>query len=112
MLITFESDVGRITMFGDIGAQLIRMLGRSGTVPGALLAAEVPEALGRLRQTLESCEEPPAGTAAKEEGEEEDRRPKISLRQRAFPLIKLLEDAAKHGSDVMWEEIGSRPLQF
>ncbi len=110
MLVTFESEVGRITLFGDIAVQLIRMMGRTGTVPSALLAAEIPEALAKLRQALAAADQ-----AAEEESEDEEetgKKPSVSLRQRAFPLIKLLEDAAKEGSDVMWEPLGSAPLQF
>jgi hypothetical protein len=28
----------------------------------------------------------------------------VSLRQRAFPLIELLERAAKRGDDVIWDQ--------
>ena len=111
MLITFESKVGRITLFGDAATQLIRMMGRSGTVPSALLAAEIPEALANLRQALDAAD----ASAAEESAEDEDetrKKPPVSLRQRAFPLIKLLEDAAREGSDVMWQSPGSAPLQF
>jgi hypothetical protein len=111
MLVTFESDVGRVTLFGDVAVQLIRMMGRTGTVPSALLAAEIPEALAKLQQALETAGDTPTEPAS---GEEEDAEAKaaVSLRHRAVPLIKLLEDAMKQGSDVMWEQLGSGPLQF
>ena len=113
MLITFESKVGRITLFGDAATQLIRMMGRSGTVPSALLAAEIPEALANLRQALDAADASAAEESAEDEDEDETRKkPPVSLRQRAFPLIKLLEDAAREGSDVMWQSPGSAPLQF
>ena len=38
MLIRFDSDVGGFTMFGDVAVRLLKMMGHSGTVPGALLA--------------------------------------------------------------------------
>jgi hypothetical protein len=110
MMVTFESDVGRITMFGDTAQQLIRMMGRPGTIPSALLAADVPEALAALRNALEEAD---LDEAARSGGDEENSgKPAVSMRQRAFPLIKLLEDAEHHGSDVMWEYLGSGPLQF
>lgn len=110
MLVTFESEVGRITLFGDIAVQLIRMMGRTGAVPSALLASEIPAALANLRRALDAAEQ----AAEQESGDEEEtgKRPPVSMRQRAFPLIKLLEDAAREGSDVMWESLGSAPLQF
>ncbi|MBM4200027.1 MAG: DUF1840 domain-containing protein [Gammaproteobacteria bacterium] len=111
MLVTFESEVGRVTLFGDIAVQLIRMMGRTGAVPGAVLAAEIPEALSKLREGLATAggrdTEPPP-----ENDEEAETKPAVSLRHRAVPLIKLLEDAVREGSDVMWEPLGSGPLKF
>lgn len=111
MLVTFESDVGRVTLFGDSAVQLIRMMGRTGTVPSALLAAEIPEALARLEQALATAGDRPTGPAT-DEDEDPEKKAVVSLRHRAVPLIKLLEDAAREGSDVMWEQLGSGPLHF
>jgi hypothetical protein len=96
MLVKFDSKVGGITMFGDIAVTLLKAMGNSGTVPGALLAADIPAALQRLKAAVG---EAPAPKAAGE-GEE----PKVSLRQRAFPLIELLERAAKAEADVLWDK--------
>lgn len=109
MLVTFQSNVGRVTMFGDIAVQLIRMMGRSGTVPSALLAADIPEALCTLRDALDAEIDAPAESGAHSE-DESDKKSTVSLRHRAFPLIRLLEDAAKEDSDVMWERQGSSGL--
>lgn len=111
MLVTFESEVGRITMFGDTARQLIRMMGRPGTIPSALLAPDVREGLAVLRSELAKAD---SDEAARSRGDDEEynEKPAVSLHQRAFPLIKLLEDAERHGSDVMWEYLGSAPLQF
>lgn len=111
MLVTFESSVGRVTLFGDVAVQLLRMMGHSGTIPSALLAGDVSDALARLQRAL----------AAADPGEEEeeaaatptdDREARVSLRNRAFPLIRLLEDAIKARSDILWEQEGSAPLKF
>lgn len=53
MLVTFRTDVhADILMFGDIAVQLLKLMGHSGAVPGALLADDVPAALERLRQAV------------------------------------------------------------
>jgi len=106
MLVTFESTVGRITMFGDVATQLLRLMGHSGTVPGALLAADVAPALAALKQGVADLEpaDPPA--AADEEAEPAGKAARVSLRNRAFPLIQLLEDAVKQQSDVLWDQGG------
>jgi hypothetical protein len=100
MLIRFDSKAGSITMFGDVGTKLLRMMGQSGAVPGAILGRDIPPAVQRLRQALSAEAEPAAGKNRKGEDEE----PKVGLRQRAFPLIELLERAAKQDADVIWEE--------
>ena len=104
MLVTFETQAhANITMFGEVAVTLLKLMGLSGTVPGALLADDVPAALERLRQAVaEQADLPldPAGEpAAKDHGEERH----VSLGHRALPLIKLLEDAASAGQNVMWD---------
>jgi hypothetical protein len=101
MLVRFDSRVGTFTMFGDIAAQLLKMMGHSGTVPSAILAADIPPALARLKAAVAAAPEPPAPDA--EQGEK-GTEPKVSVRQRAFPLIDLLERAAKAGADVLWDK--------
>ena len=101
MIVTFESKVGRITMFGDVAVRLIRMMGRPGTVPSALLVADIPEALENLRHALRAVDDT-AGRSTLEDAENEI-EPQIPLHHRAYPLIKLLEDADKQNSDVTWE---------
>src|SRR5262245_26766671 len=96
MLVKFDSKVGGITMFGDIAVALLKAMGNSGTVPGALLAKDIPPALDRLKAAV-------AAAPAKEGGRDEH-EPKVSLRQRAYPLIDLLERAAKAGADVLWDK--------
>jgi Domain of unknown function (DUF1840) len=96
MLVKFDSKVGGITMFGDIAVTLLKATGNSGTVPGALLAPDIPAALQRLKAAVGEAPAEGAG------GDREE--PKVSLRQRAFPLIDLLERAAKAQADVLWDK--------
>ena len=101
MLVQFDSEVGGLTMLGDIAVQLLKLMGHSGTVPSAILAADIPAALERLRRALDQGASLPASPS-----DEEDRlegRTPVALRQRAYPLIELLERAAKNNADVMWD---------
>ena len=112
MLVRFHSKAsGSVTMFGDIAAELLRHMGMSGMVPGAVLAREVPEALRRLRQAVESSEGdrimgPPRSKSERKESEEDADQEvaKINLRTRAYPLIQLLETAAAEDCAVVWED--------
>lgn len=99
MLVTFSCKAyADITMFGDVAVLLLKMMGHSGAVPGALSADEVAGALQRLRSAL--AEE--ALQNGKIEGVEEE--PSISLAQRAYPLIALLQAAQGAHTHVMWDK--------
>ena len=92
-------------MFGDVAVTLLKMMGHSGTVPSALLAADIPSALARLQHGLAAADaEEPGKQAARPAAKDEDAPPPVGLRLRAYPLIQLLSAAARQGSDVMWEE--------
>jgi hypothetical protein len=101
MLVTFSCPAyANITMFGDVAVRLLRLMGYSGTVPGALLAEDVEAALQRLEAGVAASEEEVPSRAA----EEDEGEPRVSLRTRALPLIELLRAAAKEKVDVMWVE--------
>ena len=98
MLVTFTTDAyADITMFGDVALALLKMMGHSGTVPSAILAADVPAALSRLTAGIEAAK---AAPSVDDEDEDESR---VSLSHRALPLINLLTAAAREGCDVMWK---------
>ncbi len=99
MLVRFDSKAGSITMFGEVAVELLKAMGQSGALPGAVLASEIPAAVERLRRSVET--QPASGGKADNTDTGE---PKVSLHQRAFPLIELLECAAKRGDDVIWDQ--------
>jgi Domain of unknown function (DUF1840) len=105
MLVTFHSKAwSSITLFGDVATRLLQMAGHSGTVPGALLAKDIPAATERLRQALAACgpdDEARSGTLP--HTDDPDAPPPVGLRLRAHPLLELLSAAARQGEDVMWD---------
>ena len=102
MLIKFRSDAGDMTMFGDVAVELLKLMGHSGTVPSAILAKDIPPAVDRLKRAVSASPAPPR----RSEEEERESGPLVSLHQRAYPLIELLERAAQNGWDVMWDRQG------
>ena len=100
MLVRFNSDAGIIIMFGDVAVTLLRMMGQSGAVPGAIRPEDILPALERLKRAVAAHEEPSPGPDDKDK----DAEPRVSLRQRAFPLIELLTRAAQRECHVIWEE--------
>jgi len=100
MLVTFSCPAyADITMFGDVAVRLLKLMGHGGTVPGALLAEDVPAALARLQAAIEKEKQLPDEQAQ----EAEDEEPAVSLQHRALPLIELLKAAAKANRNVMWD---------
>lgn len=97
MLVTFTTDASAdITLFGDIALALLKMMGHSATVPGAILAADVPAALNRLTVAINADKT----TSVKIQDTDE---PPVSMRNRALPLLGLLAAAAKTNANVMWK---------
>ncbi len=98
MLVTFTSDAyADITMFGDDAINMLKMMGHSGTVPSAILAADIPAALSRLTAAIKAKNNP-----SPEQDKDTD-EPQVSMAHRAIPLISLLEAAAKANADVTWK---------
>jgi len=99
MLVKFDSESGQVLMFGDVAVTLLKMMGQSGVVPGAIVAADIPPALEKLRKSVEAQAHHPRARR-----NDETEEPDVSLRQRAVPLMELLDRAAKQGKNVMWTE--------
>ena len=98
MLVTFSCKAyADITMFGDVAVSLLKMMGHSGTVPGALAAEEVTPALERLRIALAGQTQDEAVTR------DDDDEPPVSLAHRAMPLMALLEAAQQAHTHVLWD---------
>jgi len=129
MLVTFTTDVfADITMFEKDAHTMLKMMGHSGTIPSAILAADVPAALNRLTAAINSenaslrvdvspsficlrfsmtaaINSENASLRVDEDKEEDENanEPVVSLANRALPLINLLTAAAKEGCNVMWK---------
>jgi hypothetical protein len=101
MLVTFSCPAyANITMFGDVAVRLLKLMGHSGTVPGALLAEDVPAALERLEAAVAAHKQLPE---PEDSGQGEDDEPPVSLSHRALPFIESLKAAAKQKCNVMWD---------
>ena len=98
MLVTFTTDAyADITMFGNIALKMLRMMGHSATVPGAILAEDVPAALDQLTIAINAEKSPP-----QVEDKDEDEQI-VSMAHRGLPLINLLTAAVKTNCNVMWK---------
>lgn len=96
MIVRFDSDAGQFLMNGEVAIALLRHMGHSGAVPGALLAADLPEAIARLEAAVGAL--PTSGPEDDGSGQ-----PGVNLRQRAYPMLELLRRAERKGCDVLWD---------
>lgn len=92
-------------MFGDAAEALLKMMGQSGNIPGAIMAESVPQALANLQAALkvEEAKPEPDDVASDISADDDDRANKVALATRAVPLIELLEAAIKSNDNVQWD---------
>lgn len=109
MIVKFSTRFGQLTMHGEAAVTLLRGMGHTGTVPGAILAADLPGALARLERVLETAGDTASGPAPppidREGDDEREREPVITLHKRAVPLLDMLRTAMARDSDLMWERL-------
>lgn len=106
MLVTFKtSSYADITMFGEAAVSLLKLMGQSGNVPGALLAADLPDALQTLHDGLDKLSAESADNAPSNVSDlgDDDAAPPVALQTRAGPLISLLESAIAANENVQWD---------
>lgn len=103
MLVTFKTNAySDITMFGTAAVALLKLMGQSGNVPGAILAEDVPEALARLKTGLSETGAESPDKELPDSYDQDEREIPIGLDKRAGPLISLLEAAIKTNENVLW----------
>ena len=114
MLVVFHSKAtDSLHMFDEVAKQLLKLMGATGRIPGALNPEDVPASLQRLEQAIERIKaethsETPALPADNEDWNAEDdkdldRQPPVDIAVRAVPLISMLRRAAAAHAEVVWE---------
>ena len=109
MLVTFKSAAGAdVIMFGDIAKRLVAILGKDPQdAKGIVTVEQLPGAIARMRTAID--EDKALHKAAAQDDDEDDPDPErhgmaapVSLAQRAWPLLDLLQLAQKEGVPVVW----------
>ena len=99
MLITFKTSAyANIIMFGDVGLELLEMMGFGKAVPSAIGVADVSQALENLQRELDALPEQQQSVDT-----DPDDPSAISLQTRAVPLLDLLRAAIADEKAVRWE---------
>jgi len=101
VLVTFKTTAyADITMFGDAAEALLKLMGQSGNVPGALMADNVADAIAKLKSSLA---DQPIDNGEAAFSDDDDKTSRVALATRAVPLLELLEAAAASGANVVWD---------
>ncbi|MEO8938075.1 MAG: DUF1840 domain-containing protein [Burkholderiaceae bacterium] len=107
MLVTFKSKAAAdVPMYAENAKMLLAVVGKSlepeSAPRGIITAAEVPTALAKLKAAADAAR----GADKERIDAVQDVTPgvaiSVGLSQRAFPLIEMLERAAKEGRDIVW----------
>ena len=113
MLVRFlSSETGELLMFAETAGQLLRLLGKETLARGSFLQDEMLTAAAALHAAVERGEQQSGEAAADDEDEAEDgkgrREEVVTLRQRAWPLIDMLERTSRGGpkANIVWEAAG------
>ena len=107
MLVTFKSKAAAdVPMFVEHAKMLLSLVGKTlepETAPrGIIVASDVPAALARLKAAADASRRTEQQRADATRDEEPGAPISVGLAQRAYPLIDMLERAAKDGRDVVW----------
>lgn len=95
MLVTFHCKAFENTVyFGDVALKLLEFMQYGTSIPGAIVAKDVPIALENLRSAVnQEIQNAPDSDSSE---------PQIAIDKRALPLINLLMAAIDAKCDVMW----------
>ena len=105
MLYKFKSKAaGDLILLEPQGKQFLQIIGKAPGPQGIIEAAEMLDAIAALQQavTHQETAQAQAAAEAKAQGQTPPRLEAISLRQRAKPIIDMLQRCHKAGQAIVW----------
>lgn len=106
MLVTFKSPASAdIVMFGDAATQLIKFMGHSDSIPGTIIEEDINSALNQLQKRINQLSETETISNFQRsplENDDPDKEVPVTLKNRALPLLRLLQAALKEKTYLTW----------
>ncbi len=107
MIYEFKSRAtGSVVMLQPVAERLLEIIGKAPGPAGIVTVAQLPEAIRRLEAAVAAERAQPAASAAPQPSDDTQEGPdpaaRISLTQRAWPLIEMMKAAATAERDVTW----------
>lgn len=87
---------GDLIMLGPVGDQLLRLVGREPAPKGIFEVKDMPALVAALRDAVQR-EAAPA-----EDEDDDETKNKVTLRQRVWPMVQMLEQAQTAGEPIVW----------
>ncbi|MCL2346121.1 MAG: DUF1840 domain-containing protein [Desulfobulbus sp.] len=107
MIVTFtSSETGELLMFAETARTILQALGKETTARGAFTQGEMASAAAALRQAVaRAAAEEGGGKDEEEEEKGAGKEPVITLGQRAWPFIEMLERTGRSGpkAHIVWQ---------
>jgi hypothetical protein len=93
--------------FGDVAKRMMELIGKEVSDKGIVTVEQLPEAIARIKAAIEEdkaahrkqIQEDEPGTEGDGRG---GQRPRVTLTQRALPLLEMLERSLKEKKPVVW----------
>jgi hypothetical protein len=103
MIYRFKSKAaGDLIMMGPAGDTVLRILGREPASQGIIEARALPAAIAAIERAVAADEAARRQAAAEAPADTVGSGDKVSLRQRAWPLLEMMRRAQAEDADIVW----------
>jgi Domain of unknown function (DUF1840) len=94
---------GDVIMLGPNGDQVLRLIGKEPAAKGIIEPAAMAEAIAAIEQAVAADEAARTVAKAAPADERSDAtRDRVSLRQRAWPLVEMMKRARAANQEIVW----------
>jgi hypothetical protein len=90
---------GDVIMMGPNGDQVLRLIGKEPAAKGIIEPAAMPAAMAALEQAIAADDAARKAAADDRNDAPQDR---VSLRQRAWPLVEMMKRAQAANQEIVW----------
>ena len=103
MIYRFKSKADAdLIMMGPAGDTVLRTIGKEPAPQGIIEAAALPAAMRAIEAAVAADETARKAAGADAPGDGAGHGDKVSLRQRAWPLLEMMRRAQAEGADIVW----------
>jgi hypothetical protein len=103
MIYKFKSkSAGDVIMMKPGGDQVLEIIGKTPADKGILEVADMPAAMQALEAAINAEDVAKTGETEDDDGAVGAGRDRVSLRQRAWPLLEMIKRSHAAGHDIVW----------